>query len=43
MAADKGESFVKDRNVLPGVCDTACWPEEVEDHDPGISRGISLG
>jgi hypothetical protein len=38
MAVDKSEGCVKDKDVLRGVCDTACQPEQVEDQDPGISR-----
>src|SRR5215469_11413197 len=38
LAVDKSEGVVKDKNVLFGVCDTACSPEKVEDQDPGISR-----
>ena len=38
MAVDKSEGVVKDKNVLSGVCDTACSPEKVEDQDSGISR-----
>ncbi len=38
LAVDKSEGVVKDKNVLSGVCDTACSPEKVEDQDPGISR-----
>jgi len=35
VALDKGEGFVKDRDILSGVCDTACEPEKGEDQDPG--------
>lgn len=38
LALDKSEGVVKDKNVLSGVCDTACSPEKVEDQDSGISR-----
>jgi hypothetical protein len=38
LAVDKSEGVVKDKNVLSGVCDTACSPEKVEDQDSGISR-----
>jgi hypothetical protein len=38
LAVDKSEGVVKDKNVLSGVCDTACSPEKVEDQAPGISR-----
>ena len=38
LAFDKSEGVVKDKNVLSGVCDTACSPEKVEDRDLGISR-----
>jgi len=38
VPVDKGEGFVKGRDILSGVCDTACVPEKAEDQDSGISR-----
>jgi hypothetical protein len=38
LAVDKSEGSVKDKDVLFGVCDTACGQRKVEDQDSGISR-----
>ena len=35
VALDKGEGFVKGRDILSGVCDTACAPEKAENQDSG--------
>jgi hypothetical protein len=37
VALDKGEGFVKDRNFLSGVCDTAWLPERLRTKTLGIT------